>query len=188
MDWYDNTYIPTGQLINAGYHTEPTSNYLSNLRRRDYTVLRDYNSNATTLLRNLNRYHTEYKRPEKEIYNIFSILDGTNIPAYFDSIKETVIWLLYDQRLRYQYRVIKYAISLYVKYLNPEDEPIVIGFQATWKKVLALNQLDLPYNIAIHELETKIHEYEGEGSGYKFVKILSSNLNIDTIHLVEELM
>ena len=174
MDWYNNTYVPTGQLINAGNHTEPTSNYLSNLRRRDYTVLNYYNSSASTLLRNLNRYDTEYMSQSKETYNVFSTTDGTNVQAYFDDIKEPVNYLLYNYMYRYDgsHRILKYNISLYVEYLSPEDEPMVIAFQARNKIVVALNQLDNIYNIITQELELKIQIHELRGSGFIFKRIL----------------
>ena len=128
MDWYNNnTYIPTDNLLAV----EPTSNYLSNLQRRDFTVLRDYNSTASTLLRNLNRYDTEEISPSKETYNVFSTTDGTNIQTYFDDIKEPVNYLLYNYKYRFQNRELKYNISLYVEYIHPgNDELVVIAFQA----------------------------------------------------------
>ena len=103
---------------------------MSNLQRRDYTVLRDYNSNAETLLRNVNRYNTEQLTDSKEIYNVFSQTDGINVQAYFDDIKETVNYLLYNYMDRHPYRILKYNISLYVEYLAPNgDSPV------TWASI-----------------------------------------------------
>src|SRR5271156_1353420 len=49
--------VPTGQLLNE----HPKMNYISNLKRRDYVELQEYNSSADTLLRNLNRYEYDGK-------------------------------------------------------------------------------------------------------------------------------
>src|SRR5271156_5213191 len=73
----------------------------------------------------------------------------------------------------------KFHIRIYVQYWHTVEERFAVqAFTSKNKVFVTDNQLVDLYTEIYNELETKIHEFEQQGSGWRFDRILSSELGV----------
>src|SRR6266853_4176194 len=154
--------------------------YIGMLRERDVKYNQKFYNNPQP---KLNRYElissSDVKKTNnvRDDYNVNSNTSGHNVLEYFKDIYPTCENILGNYMARF--RVIKFAISLMVKYIHTMDgRPVYNGHRSCNIVMKSMNQLHDLYTYIYNDIETKIHEHEGCGSDHKFIKIMSSELII----------
>ena len=109
------------------------------LKERDRRKIKEAKSNATELLKNLNKYNLKSSTISKESYDVYSTTDGRNVNGYFNDIEYTCEYL--TNEFHKKSRVMKFALSIYVEYYNTVDnETVYIGFHSPNQIVKTMNQ------------------------------------------------
>src|SRR6266853_1180877 len=154
--------------------------YIGMLRERDVKYNQKFYNNPQP---KLNRYElissSEVKKTNnvRDDYNVNSNTSGHNVQEYFQDIYPTCENILGNYMARF--RVIKFAISLMVEYIHTvEERAVYVGHRSCNIVMKSTNQFQDLYTYIYNDIDAKIHEHEGCGSGHKFIKILSSELII----------
>src|SRR6266853_452939 len=154
--------------------------YIGMLRERDVKYSQKFYNNPQP---KLNRYElissSDVKKTNnvRDDYNVNSNTSGHNVLEYFQDIYPTCENILGNYMARF--RVIKFAISLMVEYIHTvEERAVYVGHRSCNIVMKSTNQFQDLYTYIYNDIDAKIHEHEGCGSGHKFIKIMSSELII----------
>ena len=151
---------------------------VSRLRERDARVQSQFIRNNERIFAHDQTYElVSSNATTGRIYNILTSNDGRNIWRYFDAIAQTCFSLIYE--FHQTTRVMRFSISIDVQYWHTVEQRFIpYPLQSKSKVLITDNQMLDLYTQIYNELENRIHEKELQGSGFRFDRILTSELKI----------